>query len=156
MPSVANLDRLLALENTNDIVIELDNAISDLCAYGEEIEKLTEPQKNFFYNQSLEKEINNGGFKQYFMNSSGDCAHETIQSLKIIGAHKTAAILQQAIDEFPSGQVPKDWSKRNELLESIEDRADEIWEGLDQQFYNYDDDLNSLNLEYVIQNRSSF
>lgn len=156
MPSIAKLDQLLSLENINDCVIQIDDFISKLCEFGDRIERLTEAQKNFFYNQSLEKEVNNGGFGQYFMNSSGEYAHETIQSLITIGANKTAAILQQAINEFPGAKVPKERHIRLEALERIEDSADEVWDSLDQQFYEYEDDLNSLNIEYIKRNKDLF
>ncbi|HZH64889.1 MAG TPA: DUF4375 domain-containing protein [Flavisolibacter sp.] len=74
--------------------------------------KLTEPQRLFYLNQNLEWEINNGGFNQYFINASGDFAHQTIQSLTAIGARTTADIVQKAIDQFPNKQVPQDRVER--------------------------------------------
>jgi len=156
MPYIANLEQLLTLENTNDIIVSIDDAISGMCEYGDVLERLTGPQRNFFYNQCFEKEINNGGFSQFFLNSSGDWAHETVQSLRIVGASKTASILQLAIDEFPNGVVPKDREKRAELIECIERKAGEVWESLDREFYEYEEDLNLLNLEYVKQNKGLF
>ena len=87
-----DLEKLLSSDDTNGSIIELDNFIGELCSYGDEMDKLTEEQKLFYYNQCLEREINNGGFNQYFFNSSGDFAHKTIQSLQTIGANKTADI----------------------------------------------------------------
>ena len=87
-----DLDKLLASDDINSSIIELDNYIGDLCSYGDEMDKLTEQQKQFYYNQCLEREINNGGFNQYFRNSSGDFSQKTIQSLRTIGANKTADI----------------------------------------------------------------
>lgn len=69
-----NIDDLLHMENTNAAIIELDNHISELCNYGENLENLNDPQKNFFLNQNFEREINNGGFSQFYYNSSGDYA----------------------------------------------------------------------------------
>jgi hypothetical protein len=117
---------------------------------------LTEPQKNFYHNQNLEREINNGGFSQYFVNSSGDFAHETVKSLRAIGANHTADILQAAIDEFPNKKVPRDRDERTELVRQIEEIANEKWEDLDQKFFEYKDDLNSLNIEYVKKHRTEF
>lgn len=156
MTSMHNLDELLASDNRNGSVIEIDDFICELCAYGEELDKLTEPQKQFFYNQNLEREINNGGFNQYFINSSGDFAHETILSLKAIGANKTTEILKQAIDQFPDKRVPKDRDERIELVIQIQDKANEIWGQLDNKFFEYQEDLNTLNLNYVRQNKNTF
>src|SRR5690554_784754 len=123
---------------------------------GESLDKLTEQQKIFFFNQNLEREINNGGFNQYFINSSGDNSHETILSLKSIGADKTATILQKAIEQFPDKAVPKDRDERIEVVEQIEEIADEIWSELDEKFYEYEDDLNSLNIEYIKKYKDFF
>lgn len=147
---------LLASADTNNAIIEIDNYVCNLCLYGDNIDRLTQPQRNFYFNQNFEREINNGGFDQYFYNSSGDFAHETIISLRIIGAYKTADILQKAIDQFPNSRVSKDRAKRQEVLEQIEDAANDVWEELDQTFYKYEDDLNELNIQYIKQNLNSF
>jgi hypothetical protein len=112
MTKIKNLDELLNSEDSNGSIIELDNFIGELCDYGDDFSKLTDQQKLFYLNQNLEREINNGGFNQYFCNSSGDNTHETIISLKAIGADKTAEILQRAIDQFPNKTVPKDRDER--------------------------------------------
>src|SRR4051812_12008186 len=114
MARIENLDKLLLSDNTNGSIIEIDTFISNI-----EWDKMTEPQKVFYCIQELEREVNNGGFNQYFINSSGDYAHEAIKSLQAIGANTTADILQRAIDQFPNQKVPKDRDERNEVVESI-------------------------------------
>ena len=100
MTKISNLDGLLSFEDRSVSIIELDDFIGELCEYGDDYDKLTAQQKIFYFNQNLEREINSGGFNQYFCNSSGDNAHETVLSLKAIGADKAADILQKAIDQF--------------------------------------------------------
>ena len=156
MTRINNLETLLSSDDTNESIIELDNFISELCSYGENMDKLTEPQKQFYYNQCLEREINNGGFNQYFINSSGDFAHQTIQSLIAIGANTTADILQKAINQFPDKKVPQDRDERIEIVEQIEETATEIWGELDEKVFDYEDDLNTLNLSFVRQHKSDF
>ena len=153
---INNLDILLSSDDTSGSIIELDDFIEDLCSYGDDMDKLTEPQKQFYYNQCLEREVNNGGFDQYFWNSSGDFALQTVQSLKAIGANTTADILQMAIDQFPEKQVPQDRAKRIATMEQIEATAEPIWEELNQKFFEYQDDLNTLNLNFVRQNKNDF
>ena len=156
MKGIENLDGLLIAENVNNSIIELDNFICELCRWGDDMENLTDAQRTFYYNQNLEREVNNGGFNQYFINSSGDFAHETINSLKIIGANRTADILQSAIDQFPDKKVPSDRDERIELVAQVEETANEKWEDLDQKFFEYKDNLNSLNIEYVKKYRTEF
>ncbi|NBG67157.1 DMP19 family protein [Acidiluteibacter ferrifornacis] len=151
-----DLEKLLSSDDINGSIIELDNFIGELCSYGDEMDKLTDEQKLFFYIQCLEREINNGGFNQYFFNSSGDFAHKTVKSLQTIGAKKTAVILQKAIDQFPNSNVPEDRIERQEILEQIQETADLVWEELDQKFFSYEDDLNTLNIEFVRKNKDKF
>ena len=150
------IEKLILSTDKNKSIIEIDNFICKECVWGNELDKITEPQKNFYYIQELEREVNNGGFNLYFNNSSGAYAHETIMSLKLIGADKTANILQSAIDQFPVKSVPKDKSERQEVLEEIQENANEIWDKLDKKFFAYQDDLNTLNIEYVRQNKDKF
>jgi hypothetical protein len=59
--NIKNIDDLLNWKDVNRIIIELDDGIIELCGYGEMLESLSDPQKTFFFNQRLEKEVNNGG-----------------------------------------------------------------------------------------------
>jgi Domain of unknown function (DUF4375) len=156
MKRIPNLEQVLKYEDQTDSIIELDNFICELCEWGESIQELTEAQKQFYYNQNLEREVNTGGFEEYFANSTGDFAHETILSLKAIGANHTADILQSAIDQFPGKQVPKGSDARNELMQKLGEAATERWAALDESFFEYKDDLNSLNLEFVKKHRAEF
>lgn len=152
-----NLNELLASEDLNGSIIELDNFIGELCGYGDEMEKLTEPQRKFYLNQNLEREVNNGGFNQYFINSAGDFAHETIDSLIAIGALKTATILQKAIDLFPGSRVPTDRRERIDMvLHDIANLDDPVWDEIDQAFFSYEDDLNKLNKDFIRKHQGEF
>lgn len=152
-----DIDALLALKDSNKAVIKLDDYLGGLCNYGEEIEVLTPPQKNFYLNQQFEREINNGGFEQFFFNSTGDYAHETIRSLTVIGAAHAAKLLTEAINEFPDSTVFKETETRRKImLELWPDSDNGIWQELDDLFYEYKDDLNTLNLSYVAAHRAKF
>jgi hypothetical protein len=148
-----NIDALLASPDSNGSIIELDNYICKLCAWGEHLERLSEPQRVFYFNQELEREINSGGFESFFYNSYGTYADETVSTLRKVGANQFAEILQQAINVFPNGQVPKDINERQDLMDSFED---DTWEQFDQKFYAYPENLNELNLEFVRKHKDSF
>jgi hypothetical protein len=155
MHKMKNLQQLLDAKNTNNSIIEIDNFIGEACNYGNNMNVITVPQQKFYINQELEREVNNGGFSQYFINSGGNYAHETVLSLKEIGANKTAAILQKAIDLFPGAKVPKNRDQRIKLVEKI-DPNNTLWDKLDQRFFSYEEDLNELNIKFVAKHKSSF
>jgi Domain of unknown function (DUF4375) len=150
------LDNLLESADINSSIIELDNFICLICQWGQNVEILTYAQQQFYFVQNLEREVNNGGFAQYFINSSGDFAHETLIALKLIGAIATANLLQTAINEFPNQSVPKDRDERIDFITNLREKTSDVWEKLDQKFFAYEDDLNTLNIEYVRKNRHSF
>jgi hypothetical protein len=56
--------------------------------------------------QQVDDEVDNGGFNQYFFNSSGQWAMEAIEGLRLIGAVERAEIVAAAVDQFFS-DAPK-------------------------------------------------
>lgn len=97
----------------------------------------------------LEAEVNNGGFHQFFSNSSGDLTEQTVEALDVIGATKTKLLLQHAIQTaFAETAPPSDRVQRNQLLdratESEEDRLFDDLGELDTSFYAYEDPLEDL------------
>lgn len=151
-----NLETILKMDNETSIVIAIDDYLNEKSDYCEKIETLNESQKTFITIESLEREINNGGFNQFYFNSSGDFSHESINALIKIGANKTAEIVKKANSQFPDKKVPKDRTERQEILEQIEDKADEIWEICDTDFYKYEDNLAGLLIEFVKNSKSDF
>jgi len=97
----------------------------------------------------LEGEINNGGFHQFFYNSTGDETSKVIQALKKIGALKAANIVERAAAKFPGGMPPTDRTKRQDLLLEQVDPRIKIFEKLDQEFFAYPDDLQGLLEKYM-------
>ncbi len=138
---------------TDDFVVDVFNSICEKCEYGEHIEKLNEHERIIYITQTLEQEINNGGFSQYFFNSSGDLSNELVDAFTKIGALKTAEICKKALTVF-GGNVPADWEERQELLEELD--CDDVFDKLDDAFYDYEDNLEGLNSEYIMKYREYF
>ena len=91
----------------------------------------------------LEAEVNNGGFHQFFLNSSGELVPETLQALSAIGATGTKHLLERAVAvAFPSG-YPSDVSEVASRLSDFDDVADQL-EPLDAAFYRYEEPLSDL------------
>jgi uncharacterized protein DUF4375 len=104
----------------------------------------------------LESEVNNGGFHQYFFNSSGDSAQGVLQALHTIGARNAERIVRDAIKAFPGGPPPADWSARQARLEVDDEVAMARWEELDREFFQYPDDLTSLLYAFVRAHSEEF
>lgn len=76
-------------------------------------------------------EIWNGGFEQYYSNSSGEHALEAYELLIEVGSKNSARILKKANDLFPGGKPHKDRDIRNAQLEKIPSIE---FEKLDKEF----------------------
>ncbi len=137
----------------NNFVIDMCEAVCQKCEYGDNIENLNKHERVFFVAQTLEQEVNNGGFSQFFYNSSGDFSNEVVDAFTEIGASKTAEICEKALAVF-NGKVPVDRDEREELLDDLD--CDDVLNECDDAFYNYEDDLEALNYAYVMKYREFF
>lgn len=97
---------------------------------------------------ALRGEVANGGFEQYFTNSSGDNVDEVLAALDLIGADMIAGILRRACAKFPTGLPARDADERRDQLDQV------YWRGMfaaeDREFYRADDDLEALVRAYEI------
>lgn len=159
-----DLETVLQMDKEDMIVMEIDTYLNEKANYGQEIEKLNSSQRVLLIIENLEREINNGGFKQFYWNSSGDYAMETIDVLKQIGAKKTGEVVKKANDQFPNGVVPKDRNQRGDILGLISEKSYEKWNILDLTFYGPNketgeweiDDIPNLLVKFVKANKSDF
>jgi len=103
----------------------------------------------------LEREVNNGGFEQFFLNSAGDQARETVSALRTIGAHHTAGLVERANGVFAGGPSPNR-DVRQGQVEALGETQREIFNQLDQEFFRYEDKLTTLLRAYVAQHTSDF
>jgi hypothetical protein len=93
------VDDPIALEGkyrTDSLVVAFEQAMNKKAArVGEG--KLTDEERVILAIEALEREVNNGGFGQFFVNSSREYAPFIVDALRRIGCPKTAAITQNAL-----------------------------------------------------------
>jgi hypothetical protein len=122
----------------------------------EDIAVLSASARSVYIAEALDGEVLNGGFQQFFSNSSGRYAHETLAVLQEIGAVRTAGLLQRAIDAFPDKRVPPERIARNDALETANA---ELLDALDTEYYRLEkttgENLGRLILEFVKRNASA-
>lgn len=91
----------------------------------------------------LEMELNNGGFNQYFINSSGRNCFETLLLLKKNRKYKSAALLEEAIALINPGKLSEDefleQLRKHQVDELYNDEITEKLNVLDEKFYKYPD-----------------
>ncbi|QYF95239.1 DMP19 family protein [Massilia sp. PAMC28688] len=101
----------------------------------------------------LEAEVNNGGFGQYYFNSAGELAIQTVPALRAIGAERTARLLEEANSEFPKAMPPVDRTMRQEKLDEISECT--RFYVLEKEFYEAPEDLTALLAVYLRRLRTN-
>ena len=104
--------------------------------------------------QGLERQVNNGGYEQFFnSDSSNEYAPMIVEALVRIGCQRTAEITQKAIDAL---------QLLNLNVEAIEaamanGNADtNTMSGCDNSYFNSGEDIGGQLFSFIKQNRSAF
>lgn len=103
----------------------------------------------------LENQVLNGGFHQYFANSYGQFAKETIEALIEIGAFKKSNLLDKSLHIVQDASM-SDVEFRKELMNKtlkklyVDDDLYDPLEKLDDMYYDIDDeDISDLLSSYL-------
>lgn len=113
---------------------------------------MTEPERNVQLINALQGEVFNGGFHQYFSNSSGDCASRTRAAAKAIHP-ELSRIFEAAVGHFPNSSPAEDRATRNSQMASLGDEWG-AWSKLDSAFYELP--MDQVLARYVRLNAARF
>jgi hypothetical protein len=110
---------------------------------------LTSAEKHICAIETLDGEVRNGGFAQYFFNSSGDLWQDAHSGLAAIGAKQRHELMSASIGRFGHSQPSADRGIRvRQLSEIVRDKEDPFHE-LDQAWYAIkDENLDRLIFKY--------
>ena len=141
--------------NKNSILIGLSE--SERTKFGkEDFGGQSLPQKVFSSVWAVESEVNNGGFSQYFLNSSAETAPFVVEALEAIGAPRTADICGRAIVcAFPTGLPPTPETISTAAAAFSDETLGEL-EALDAEFFAYPHDLADLLFVFVSKHPDEF
>lgn len=143
----------LLLNNDSDKITRIGEIIGKKIAIRDNFENLNEFEKTFIYIDIFENHTTDGGFKTFFWDSAGQFSHEILEAYKRIGAHKTASIIYDSFLLFKEIPVPKDMDLRRNILSKFKP---ELWNTLDQKFYNCSDNIVFLIIEFIKENSNHF
>lgn len=110
---------------------------------------LTEAERVFLLVWEVEGEVNNGGFAQYYGNSAGERAARCPGALQSIGAGAMAKIVEEANAVFGDAGPPEDREAREATMAAMPEDSGDRWEKLDDQFFEYPDNLTELLYAWV-------
>lgn len=143
------IDQVIELEGTHridSIVLAIEAALMDR-------ENLTPTERIVLTVEAMEREVGNGGFNQFFFNSSNEYAHELVATLREIGIPDIADIAERALRAI--GAKP-DWTC-DDFEEASVDPDEPIMEELnacDSAYYNTEDGIANTLFEYIKRNKN--
>jgi hypothetical protein len=114
----------------------------------EEITALPEEKLIIYCIGLLEAEINNGGFFQYFENTEGILAEQTLNYLEEINAPVATRLFRKAISIF-SPLPATDEDSWYEKLEEVEASYESELNALDEEYYEEVENLAALTIIYL-------
>ncbi|MBW3623229.1 MAG: DMP19 family protein [Armatimonadetes bacterium] len=108
-----------------------------------------------------QKEVRNGGFEQFFLNSAGMLANEALKGFKLIQAFSYAELLDRALTVFPEGKAPIGRSIRAKQIKSLSKcERENLFGPLEDRFYQLlrseENDLERYCTMYVMTHRDEF
>ena len=137
----------------------IDTKISDYRLRFDAISSMSEGFQMVHSTMALETQVNNGGFNQFFYNSSGQYAEMALRSLKLIGATEYYEILQKAIETYmkekENAELQNLYSQRTleGFSESYKLTSLSEW---DEKFYALGGRLGQLRVDFIRLNPQLF
>jgi hypothetical protein len=148
-------DDLLALSTTHradSLVVAFETALGQKAA-SLGTSALSQPELDVLAIEALEREVNNGGYGQFFLNSSNEFAATVVDALQRIGCPATASITQRALDALPRGALTPE--SLSAAMEQDDPSRDNRLEECDQAYSSAREDIATALLRYLIDQRES-
>jgi hypothetical protein len=121
-----------------------------------QLARLTPGQRGLVALLLTDAEIQNGGFDQFFWNSSGELADEALAGTRLFGATRYESILRYATAVYPDGEIPERRSSRQRLLDRHV--PDAVLRELDERWFATweRDPLDAYVVQYVRRHPDEF
>jgi len=143
----------LLLNNDSEKIIRIGEIIGKKIKKKDNFEKLNEFEKTFIFIDIFENHTTDGGFETFFWNTAGQFSHEILEAYEKIGAKNTASIIYDSFLLFGEIPIPKNTDMRREILSKINPNS---WINLDEKYYNCNDNIVLLVLEFIKNNTTYF
>jgi hypothetical protein len=106
--------------------------------------------------EAMVREVNNGGWNQFFDNSSGALAFDLAPALEAVGSKKNLSIAQRALKIFGKPSSLSENERRKQLVKVTKDGDISPWEKLEGEFYQNPEDLEAMIIEFIARNQAEF
>jgi hypothetical protein len=148
-----DLFSLVGTHRTDSLVVAFETALGKKAAtLG--LDALTQPERDVLAIEALEREVNNGGYSQFFVNSSNEFAAQIVDALRRIGCPRIAAVTERALSALPTG-TPLKPDALVAAMETEDPSRDAELEECDSAYYAAREDVATALLHYLQRHRES-
>lgn len=144
-------DELIALaehHRVDSIVLAFESALDHkLTRLG--ADALSNEELDVLAIEALEREVNNGGYSQFFFNSSCFFARVVPQSLSKIGCNKTLEVTREALRAVGTD----DPERLPEIMSDADDDLCDRLDACDSRYYESGEDIAALLFDFIKKNR---
>ena len=116
------------------------------------MDALNAAQQTVFLIADLDSESAINGLLGYYSNSAGNHAIEVVEALKQIGAIESADLIKTANAQFPNTSPPSDRAERNQVLQTLDESAEQRIEEAGNTFMERPDDLGEKYEAFILAN----
>ena len=138
---------------------ELDANIGFILLDKEErkgLASFTQAERFVYSIEGMVREVNNGGWNQFFFNSSGALAFDLVPALQAVGSKKNLSIAERALKIFGKPASLSEDDRAKHLDKITKDGEISPWDGLEGEFYENPEDLEAMMIEYIARNQTEF
>jgi hypothetical protein len=150
-----SVDQLLLCEGKyriDSLIMAFEQAIS-LKAEREGMQSLTDEERVVLAVEALEREVNNGGYDQFFVNSSRDFAPIIVDALQRIGCKKTGITTRRAIKALGISHISPD--KIEAAMAEDNDLRSAKLAQCDESYYKNTEPIAERLFEFIKANRTA-
>ncbi len=137
----------------------VDQIGEDFSREGDVLRQLPTGMQSIYVTLILQGEVDNGGFNQYFWNTSGSLAVEAVAGLRLIGAAPHADITERAIAVYEQEREAMSKYRDRGTIEAFSESNEHTGlTELDEAFYAADEaeSIASLRIRYIREHPEKF
>jgi hypothetical protein len=144
-------DELIALKDTyriDSLILAVEAGLAN-----KPNAELTVPERVVLAVEAMEREVNNGGYNQFFFNSSRDHASFLVHALQLIGCHKVAVISAEAISTL---SLPEEYDGDmvQDAVMALSEAGEEFLKACDSRYYANDEFIEDKLFAYIERERA--
>lgn len=129
----------------------------DYRKYYEAVTSLSDGFRMVYSTECVENQVENGGFNQFFWNSSSQFTEEALAGFQLIGATEHSKVMEEAIAIRVDRQPEEEtfWSEdTNAAFREFRTHTD--LKQVDDAYYGLTEDLQALRIKYIREHPEQF